>query len=75
MPGRYHNLYGLVRTFAFIKLSQLLSQPKRFHPDNGVRGLVEGLSPAENVRRDGILLDGAGVAIKVSFANVFKEVG
>jgi hypothetical protein len=65
----------LIRTFTFIEFSQLLSQPKSLHPNNGVCGLVEGLRPAKDLRRDGILLDGAGVAFKVSLANIVKQVG
>ena len=75
MPSCHHNLYGLICPFAFIEFPQLLSQPKSLHPNDGVRSLVEGLTPAEDVSRDGILLDGAGVAIKMSFANVFEEIG
>jgi hypothetical protein len=75
MPGGHDNLYRLIRTFVVIEFVQLLSQPKNFHPNDGVRGLIEGLGPAKDIGRDGILLDGIGVALKVSFANMFQQVG
>ena len=75
MPGCNDNLYGLIRTFAVVEFAQLLSQPKDFDPNDRVRGLIEGWGPAEDIRRDGIFLDGIGVAFEIFFANISKQIG
>ena len=75
MPGCYDNLYRLVRAFPVIEFAKLLPQPKNLYPDDGVRGLIERLGPAKDIRRDGIFLDGIDVALKISFANIFEQAG
>jgi hypothetical protein len=75
VSGRYYDLNGLVRPFPFVELAQLFAQPKDFHSNNGVRGLIKRLGPPEDFCRERVFLETLCLAVKIPLTNVLQQAG